>query len=156
MVTIAQRIEALRMQKSMSRPALAASLGFPRMSVEKFETGRQTPSQDQQAKLARYFGVSLSYLRGESDDPTSMESWLSGGFAEEPAEPAVRPAPKAAPRPAAQVVQSSGGSGDSAVFSALLKSKSFQTLVRDTVLEVLRSPEGQQLLAKAVKKELDR
>ena len=85
-----------------------------------------------------------------------MESWLSGGFAEEPAEPAVRPAPKAAPRPAAQVVQSSGGSGDSAVFSALLKSKSFQTLVRDTVLEVLRSPEGQQLLAKAVKKELDR
>ena len=54
------------------------------------------------------------------------------------------------------MVQSSGGSGDSAVFSALLKSKSFQTLVRDTVLEVLRSPEGQQLLAKAVKKELDR
>ena len=85
-----------------------------------------------------------------------MESWLGGGWAEEPAEPAVRPAPKAAPHPAAQVVQSSGGSGDSAVFSALLKSKSFQTLVRDTVLEVLRSPEGQQLLAKAVKKELDR
>ena len=152
MVTIAQRIEALRMQKALSRPALAAALGLPRMSVEKFETGRQTPSQDQQAKLAQYFGISLAYLRGESDDPSGTDTWLSGNVADEPAVP--RPVPKAAPRPAAQVVQSSGGDGDGAVFSALLKSKSFQDMVRSTVLEVLRSPEGQQLLAKAVRKEL--
>ena len=154
MVTIAQRIEALRMQKALSRPALAAALGLPRMSVEKFETGRQTPSQDQQAKLAQYFGVSLAYLRGESDDPSSTDTWLSGNVADEPAVP--RPVPKAAPRPAAQVVQSSGGDGDGAVFSALLKSKSFQDMVRSAVLEVLRSPEGQQLLAKAIRKELGR
>ena len=154
MVTIAQRIEALRMQKALSRPALAAALGLPRMSVEKFETGRQTPSQDQQAKLAQYFGVSLAYLRGESDDPSGTDTWLSGNVADEPAVP--RPVPKAAPRPAAQVVQSSGGDGDGAVFSALLKSKSFQDMVRSTVLEVLRSPEGQQLLAKSIRKELNR
>ena len=154
MVTIAQRIEALRVEKGLSRPALAAALGLPRMSVEKFETGRQTPSQDQQAKLAQYFGVSLAYLRGESDDPSGTDTWLSGNVADEPAVP--RPVPKAAPRPAAQVVQSSGGDGDGAVFSALLKSKSFQDMVRSTVLEVLRSPEGQQLLAKAIRKELVR
>ena len=154
MVTIAQRIEALRMQKALSRPALAAALGLPRMSVEKFETGRQTPSQDQQAKLAQYFGVSLAYLGGESDDPSGTDTWLSGNVADEPAVP--RPVPQAAPRPAAQVVQSSGGDGDGAVFSALLKSKSFQDMVRSTVLEVLRSPEGQQLLAKAIRKELGR
>ena len=154
MVTIAQRIEALRMQKALSRPALAAALGLPRMSIEKFETGRQTPTQDQQVKLAQYFGVSLAYLRGEADDPSGTDSWLSGNVADEPAAP--RPVPKAAPRPTAQVVQSSGGDGDGAVFSALLKSKSFQDMVRSTVLEVLRSPEGQQLLAKAVRKELGR
>ena len=154
MVTIAQRIEALRVEKGLSRPALAAALGLPRMSVEKFETGRQTPSQDQQAKLAQYFGISLAYLRGESDDPSGTDTWLSGNVADEPAVP--RPVPKAAPRPAAQVVQSSGGDGDGAVFSALLKSKSFQDMVRSTVLEVLRSPEGQQLLAKAIRKELGR
>ena len=154
MVTIAQRIEALRVEKGLSRPALAAALGLPRMSVEKFETGRQTPSQDQQAKLAQYFGVSLAYLRGESDDPSGTDTWLSGNVADEPAVP--RPVPKVAPRPAAQVVQSSGGDGDGAVFSALLKSKSFQDMVRSTVLEVLRSPEGQQLLAKAIRKELGR
>ena len=154
MVTIAQRIEALRMQKALSRPNLAAALGLPRMSIEKFETGRQTPTQDQQVKLAQYFGVSLAYLRGEADDPAGTDSWLSGNVADEPAIP--RPVPKAASRPAAQVVQSSGGDGDGAVFSALLKSKSFQDMVRSTVLEVLRSPEGQQLLAKAVRKELGR
>ena len=154
MVTIAQRIEALRTQKGLSRPALSAALGLPRMAVEKFETGRQTPTQDQQVKLAAYFGVSLAYLRGESDDPSGTDTWLSGNVADEPAVP--RPVPKAAPRPAAQVVQSSGGDGDGAVFSALLKSKSFQDMVRSTVLEVLRSPEGQQLLAKAIRKELGR
>ena len=152
MVTIAQRIETLRVEKGLSRPALAAALGLPRMSVEKFETGRQTPSQDQQVKLAQYFGVSLAYLRGEADDPAGTDSWLSGNVADEP--PIPRPVPKAASRPAAQVVQSSGGDGDGAVFSALLKSKSFQDMVRSTVLEVLRSSEGQQLLAKAVRKEL--
>jgi len=151
MVTIGQRIETLRTQKAMSRPALSAALGLPRTAIEKFETGRQTPTQDQQAKIAKYFGVSIFYLRGESDDPTNMESWLNGAV---PDDEPVRPAPKAAPRPV--VVQSSGAQEDGAVFSALLKSKSFQTMVRDTVLEVLCSPEGQELIAKAVRKQMGR
>lgn len=150
MVTMAQRIEALRTQRGLSRPALSAALGFPRTAIEKFETGRQTPTQDQQSKLAQYFGVSLFYLRGESDDPTNMESWLSGAV---PDDEPVRPAPRSL---APKVVQSSGGKEESAVFSALLKSKSFQDMIRSTVLEVLRSPEGQELLAKAVRRELTR
>ena len=81
MVTMAQRIEELRTKKGISRPALAAALGLPRLSVEKFETGRQTPTQEQQQKLAAAFGVSLSYLRGETDDPTSMDNWLTGSAA---------------------------------------------------------------------------
>ena len=148
MVTIAQRLEALRTQRGLSRPALSAALGLPRMTVEKFETGRQTPNQEQQEKIARYFGVSLFYLRGESDDPTDMVSWLNGDVPDEPAAPPPRPAVKAV------VAQSSGRNEDGAVFSALLKSKSCQSMVRDTVLDVLRSPEGQELIAKAIRKEL--
>lgn len=150
MVTMAQRIEALRTEKGISRPSLSAAMGLPRMAVEKFETGRQTPTLDQQKKLAAYFGVSMAYLKGETDDPTTMDSWLNGAV---PHDEPVRPVPKAA---APRVVQSSGGGEDGAVFSALLKSKSFQSMIRDTVLEVLRSPEGQELIAKAVKKELNR
>ena len=130
-------------------PALAAALGLPRLSIEKFETGRQTPSQEQQQKLAGAFGVSLPYLRGETDDPTSMDNWLSGAV---PQEDVVLP--KAVRKATAAVVAQSGDSGrsDGAVFSALLKSDSFKALVRETVLDVLKSPEGQALLAKAAKK----
>ena len=151
MVTMAQRIEELRTKKAMSRPALAAALGLPRLSIEKFETGRQTPTQEQQQKLASAFGVSIAYLRGETDDPTSMDNWLSGAVPAE--DPVVLP--KAVRRATAAVVAQSGDSGKNdggAVFSALLKSDSFKALVQETVLDVLKSPEGQALLAKAAKK----
>ncbi len=151
MVTMAQRIEELRTKKAMSRPALAAALGLPRLSIEKFETGRQTPTQEQQQKLASAFGVSIAYLRGETDDPTSMDNWLSGAVPAE--DPVVLP--KAVRRATTAVVAQSGDSGKNdggAVFSALLKSDSFKALVRETVLDVLKSPEGQALLAKAAKK----
>nr|WP_325196722.1 helix-turn-helix transcriptional regulator [uncultured Oscillibacter sp.] len=153
MITMAQRIEALRTERGLSRPALSAALGFPKTAVEKFETGRQTPTQDQQDKLAAYFGVSLFYLRGESDDPTRMENWLNTGYVEE--EPAPRPAPRpASPKIVAQ--SSAAGQNDSNMFSAFMKSKSFQDLLRATVLDVLRSPEGQELIARAVRKEVGR
>ncbi len=149
MVTMAQRIEELRTKKGMNRPALAAALGLPRLSIEKFETGRQTPTQEQQQKLAACFGVSLPYLRGETDDPTSMDNWLNGAMPQE--EPIVLP--KAVRQATAAVVaQSEGGKSDGAVFSALLKSDSFRALVRESVLDVLKSPEGQALLAKAAKR----
>ena len=152
MVTMAQRLETLRVERGISRPALSAALGFPKTAMEKFETGRQTPTQDQQRKLADYFGVTLPYLRGESDDPAEGDSWLSGNVpAEEPGSPRV-PAASAVPRkprPAA-------AREDGAVFGALLKSPSFQAMMRTAALEALRSPEGQELLAKAVRRELGR
>lgn len=151
MITMAQRIEALRTERGISRPALSTALGLPRTAVEKLETGRQTPTQDQQEKLASYFGVSLFYLRGESDDPTRMENWLNTGYVED------APASKPVPRPAKVVAQSSAAEqSDSSMFQAFMKSKSFQDLLRATVLDVLRSPEGRALLTKAVRKELGR
>ena len=117
------------------------------MSIEKFESGRQTPTQEQQNKLASYFGVSLFYLRGETDDTTQMSDWMDGAFLDEPA-PA--PAPRRAVKPAAS---SSGGEGGT-MFDAFLSSKKFQEALRTAVLDTLRTPEGQELLAKAVRKEL--
>ena len=99
MVTLAQRIEELRTARGLSRPALAAALGLPRTAIEKFETGRQTPTQDQQSKLASYFGVSLFYLRGETNDTTQMSDWMDGAFLDEPAPV---PAPKRAVKPVAR------------------------------------------------------
>ncbi len=151
MITMAQRIEALRTERGISRPALSSALGFPKTAMEKFETGRQTPTQDQQKKLADYFGVSLFYLKGESDDPTRMETWLNGGDV-----PDDGPRQISAPAPAQKKPRPAAVQEDGAVFGALLKSPSFQALLRSAVSEVLRSPEGQEILAKAVRRELGR
>ena len=152
MVTMAQRIEQLRTQLGLSRPALAEALGLPRTAIEKFETGRQTPSKDQQEKLADYFGVSIFYLRAESDDPTTQRTWIDAAYAQ-PDEPAPAYAPKK-PRPAPQPAAPTGEGGT--VFDAVLHSRGFQDLLRSAVLDALRSPQGQDLLTQAIRKELSK
>lgn len=149
MVTMAQRIEALRNEKGLSRPALAAELGFPKNAIEKYETGRATPTKDQQEKMASYFGVSLFYLRGESGDRTRQEDWMSGGLSAADEEPVYRPAP-AVKRPKAEPVSNGGAT----MLDALFSSKQAKDQFKAMVLEALRSPEGQELIAQAVWKEL--
>ena len=150
MVTMAQRIEELRTEQNMSRPALAAALGFPKTSLEKFETGRQSPTKEQAQKLADFFGVSRFYLKGESNDRTRMDDWMESALSgNEPGHVPMQPKkvksqPETAP------------SGQGTIFDSFLKSKAFQDMVRSTVTDVLRSPEGQELIAKAVQKELQR
>lgn len=148
MVTMAQRIEALRTEAGLSRPALSAALGFPKSAFEKFETGRQTPTKEQQERIAAHFGVSLFYLRGESSDRTRQEDWMNlSGPAEDP-EP--RPAP-----PPPKKVRAAEPEG-ATLLDALLTGRQAQEGLRSAVLEVLRSPEGQALLAQAVRRELER
>ena len=148
MVTMQQRIEALRTEKGLSRPALAAALGLPKGSVDKFETGRQTPTKDQQEKMASFFAVSLFYLRGESNDRTKMEHWADmdpEDFVDTPIAPA---APRrAAPKPQTAAEPAGGNS----MFDTFLHSKSFQEMIRATLLDVLRSPEGQRILSDALR-----
>lgn len=150
MISISQRIEQLRNKKGLSRPALAAALGFPKASIEKFETGRLTPNQEQQRVMAAFFGVSTEYLRGESNDPVTMDNWLSGELPEEE-EPAVPAAPKRT-----VIASAESRNNDTAPLTAMLKSDAFKALVRETVIEVLKSREGQQIIAKAVKNELNK
>ena len=147
MVSMAQRIEALRTEAGLSRPALSTALGFPKNAVEKFETGRQTPTKEQQEKMAAHFGVSIFYLRGESNDRTRQDSWMEGTFEDD--EPAVTPKYKPAP------VHTTAPSGGGSLVDPLLKNKAFQEMVRATVLDVLRSPEGQDILARAIRHELN-
>lgn len=148
MVTMAQRIEALRNEAGLSRPALSAALGFPKNAIEKYETGRATPTKDRQEKMAAYFGVSLFYLRGESGDRTRQEDWMSGGLSAAEEEPVYRPAP--VKRPKAEPVSSGGATMLDALFSTKQAKDQFKAMV----LEVLRSPEGQEVIAQAVWKEL--
>ena len=147
MTSISQRIEELRSKKGISRPAMAAALGFPKISIEKFETGRLTPNQEQQKKMAEYFGVSVEYLRGESNDPTTMDNWLSGNVPEDEPEVVIQPKKTI-------VASAESSNSDTAPLTAMLRSEAFKALVRETVVEVLKSTEGQKMIANAVKSEM--
>ncbi len=152
MVTMAQRIEALRTEQNLSRPALAAALGLPRTAIEKFETGRQTPTREQQEKLAAFFGVSTFYLKGESDDRTTQQSWMDLAYAQPDT-----PTPSVPVRTAKPAPQSTPPAGDGGtVFDAVLQGKQFQQLLHAAVLDALRSPQGQDLLTQAIRKELSK
>ena len=155
MVTLAQRIEQLRTERGLTRPALSLALGLPKNSIEKFETGRQTPTKEQQTKLSDFFGVSLLHLQGETDDPTRQDSWMTAALSEAEPEPAQVRRPKPAPK--AVVAQSSGGTqNQGSMVQSFLNNKAFQDTVRAMVLETLRTPEGQDLLAQIVRKELNK
>ena len=147
MTSISQRIEELRSKNGISRPAMAAALGFPKISIEKFETGRLTPNQEQQKKMAEYFGVSVEYLRGESNDPTTMDNWLSGNVPEDEPEVVIQPKKTI-------VASAESSNSDTAPLTAMLRSEAFRALVRETVVEVLKSTEGQKMIANAVKSEM--
>ena len=144
MVTIAQRIEQLRTERNLTRPALAAALGLPRTTIEKFETGRITPSQAQQEKLAQYFGVTIAVLQGKDDN---MSAWMEGAYMDEPA---TTSAPVSRPK---KVVQHSADTGNGSMMDALLASTKFKEALREAALDVLRTQEGQDILANVVRRE---
>jgi len=150
MVTMAQRIEELRTERGLNRPQLAAALGLPKNAPEKFEAGRATPTKEQQERMADFFGVSLFYLRGESNDRTRLEAWLDGSFSD--SEPDYTPMPAAPKKASVPTPSSSGAQGT--LLDSFLTSKQFQEMLHAAILDVLRSPEGSDLIAKAVKREL--
>ena len=76
---------------------------------------------------------------------------MDGDFTDD--EPVYIPAPRKTPRAA---VQSSVPSEQGTLMDSFVSSKSFQDMVRAAVLDVLRSPEGQNLLTQAIRKELSR
>ncbi len=149
MVTMAQRIELLRTEVGMSRPAISLALGLPKLAFERFETGRQTPTKEQQETIANYFGVSLFYLRGESNDRTRQDNWMDGAPLEQ--EPIYRPTP-VAPKKAKATPEPIQGS----MIDALFAGKQAQDQLKAIMLEVLKSPEGQAIVNKAVEQALNK
>lgn len=147
MITLAQRIEALRGEKGLGQASLSLALGFPKNAIEKFESGRQTPSKAQQEKMATYFGVSIFYLLGESNDRTRQEDWLDMSMEE------IKTAfvPQTAPK-SAKVAKAEEAPGN--FLDSVLVSKQAKEVIRAHVLETLKSPEGQAIIEKAVQKAL--
>lgn len=69
MRTFKETLKTLRNERNISQGKLASIIGVDRSSVSKWESGDRTPELGVGRKIASYFGVSLDYLFGATDDP---------------------------------------------------------------------------------------
>ena len=142
MMTLNKRIEQLRKERGLSAITLNAQLKLPKGAIEKFELGKQTPTKAQIEKMAEFFEVSTMYLKGETDDRFRMSSWMEEAMNEPDPEPVAAPVlkkPKKEPKP------------EGALLDGLLATDQAKALLREIVLETLKSPEGQAIIKRALK-----
>lgn len=66
---IFERLKLLRKDRGVTQKEIASSVGVSEVSYQRFEYGTVRPSLETLIALADYFGVSLDYLVGRSDDP---------------------------------------------------------------------------------------
>lgn len=69
----AERLKHLRKNKGITQEQLAAIIGVERSSIGKYEGRSQTiPSDDVKYRIAEYFGVTIDYLMGYTDNPNPV------------------------------------------------------------------------------------
>jgi transcriptional regulator with XRE-family HTH domain len=68
MPSFAIRLKQLRDAKTLTQNDLAEATGIPRSTIASWEAGQRNPELGSAQKLADYFGVTLDYLLGRSDD----------------------------------------------------------------------------------------
>jgi transcriptional regulator with XRE-family HTH domain len=64
-----QNVRELRIANQDSQTALAQHLGVTKTQISDIENGKIATTIEKLCALADYFGVSLDYLVGRSDDP---------------------------------------------------------------------------------------
>lgn len=70
MESLLKRIQELCKKEEISVPQLEQTLGFGRGALYKWE--KSSPSTDKLRRVADYFGVSLDYLMGLTDEPLPL------------------------------------------------------------------------------------
>ena len=70
------RLRECRQKANLSQKYVALSLGIAEPSVSNWERGKTRPSNENIAKLADLYGVSVDYLLGRTDDPNNVSTKL--------------------------------------------------------------------------------
>jgi transcriptional regulator with XRE-family HTH domain len=72
-------MKELRKEKGVLQSEVAAAVGVTGNTIGNWETGTREPNHEKTAALAKYFGVTIDYLLGASDDRYYRHSWESNG-----------------------------------------------------------------------------
>ena len=72
-MTLSERLKQLRKERHMTQADLANVLGVAKGTVAMWEMGKRNPSFEALEQLSIVFDRTMSYILGESDDPSSPE-----------------------------------------------------------------------------------
>jgi len=73
MNTFGMRLRQLRQEKKLRQRDLAKKLGITESAYGYYEQGRREPSYETLQQLADFFDVSVDWLLGRTDDPTTTK-----------------------------------------------------------------------------------
>lgn len=73
MKKFAERLVSLRQAKGLTQVELAELLNISRGALSLYELGRREPDFETASKIADFFGVSVDYLLGRTDDPRTLD-----------------------------------------------------------------------------------
>ena len=68
-----KRLKELRTQKNISQVKLAMDLNMNQNSISRYETGEREADYETLIAFADYFGVSVDYLLGRTDNPNVVK-----------------------------------------------------------------------------------
>lgn len=71
-----KRLSQLRKSHKLSQYDLADRLSFSRGQIANYEQGQRQPDYETLKKIADFFEVSIDYLLGRTDDPSSSKNDL--------------------------------------------------------------------------------
>lgn len=69
MDSFGERVKSLRKSKGLTQAQLAIILGIKERMLRHYEKGGHKPDYEGLIKIADFFGVSLDYLTGRTDNP---------------------------------------------------------------------------------------
>ena len=68
MSKLSERLLALRQERGLSQKNLVKEMGFALNTYVRYERGERVPDADVLVRIADFYGVSLDYLVGRSEE----------------------------------------------------------------------------------------
>jgi len=69
------RLKTLRENANLTKHGVAEYLDIHPTTYGKYELGKREPSMKMTVKIAKFYNVSVDYLRGETDEPRPTAAW---------------------------------------------------------------------------------
>lgn len=69
MANLSERLQELKLTRGVMQKDVASAIGVPLRTYQRYEYGEREPQVSVFVRIADFYGVSLDYLAGRTDEP---------------------------------------------------------------------------------------